>query len=225
MTATRSSAASARRVGSLHAADHHRDGRHRRLRRPGRGPVDAEASTRSTGIAKRSSSTGAAPPRRPICSRRSCIKGKDGKIVQARARRRRALLPAGRRHPLGRERRPRSRPATCWRASRAKRQDPRHHRRSAAGGRAVRGAQAEGPRDHHRDRRPGRIRQGLQEQAPDHRRADEKGAEPRRVPDPEGQAHQRAGRRLHREGRLLIDGNPAPHDILAVLGVEALANI
>ncbi|MCB9958361.1 MAG: hypothetical protein H6843_07140 [Rhodospirillaceae bacterium] len=30
-------------------------------------------------------------------------------------------------------------PATCWRASRGKLQDARHHRRSAAGGRAVRG--------------------------------------------------------------------------------------
>ena len=49
------------------------------------------------------------------------------------------------------------------------RQDPRHHRRSAARGRAVRGAPAEGPRDHQRDRRPGRVRQGLQDQAP-HRR-------------------------------------------------------
>ena len=45
------------------------------------------------------------------------------------------------------------------------RQDQGHHRRSAAGGRAVRGAPAEGPRDHRRDRRHGRVRQGLQEQA------------------------------------------------------------
>ncbi len=40
-------------------------------------------------------------------------------------------------------------------------QDPRHHRRSAAGGGAVRGAQAEGECDHRQGLRPGRVRQGL----------------------------------------------------------------
>src|SRR5205823_3448626 len=54
------------------------------------------------------------------------------------------LLPAGRRDPLGRERR-------AGQGGRRARQDPariledaRHHRRSAAGGRAVRGEEAEG---------------------------------------------------------------------------------
>ena len=48
------------------------------------------------------------------------------------------LLHVGRRHPVGR-RRPRCRPVTCWPVSARVRQDPRHHRRSAARGRAVRG--------------------------------------------------------------------------------------
>ena len=47
------------------------------------------------------------------------------------------------------------------------RQDPRHHRRSAAGGGAVRGAQAQGECDHRQGLRPGRVRQGLQGQAQD----------------------------------------------------------
>ena len=40
-------------------------------------------------------------------------------------------------------------------------QDPRHHRRSAAGGGAVRGAQAQGECDHRQGLRPDRVRQGL----------------------------------------------------------------
>ena len=51
-----------------------------------------------------------------------------------------------------------------------KRQDARHHRRSAAGGRAVRGATAEGGRDHRRNVRHHPLRQGLQEQASRHHR-------------------------------------------------------
>ena len=80
-------------------------------------------------------------------------------------------------------------------------QDPRHHRRSAARRRAVRGAQAQGFRDHQRERRPRRVRQGLQDQAPHHRGADRGGRRAGRIPDPQGQAHQRAGRRLRPEGR------------------------
>jgi hypothetical protein len=52
--------------------------------------------------------------------------------------------------------------------------------------------------------------------------ADDEGEEPG-VSDPQGQAHPRAGRRPYREGRLHLDGNPAPHDILAIKGVEELA--
>ena len=47
----------------------------------------------------------------------------------------------------------------------------RHHGRSAARGRAVRGAPAEGSRDHRGDLRHGRVRQGLQEQAAHHHQA------------------------------------------------------
>ena len=53
-------------------------------------------------------------------------------------------------------------------------EDPRHHRRSAAGRRVVRGAQAQGFRDHQRKRGPRRVRQGLQDQAA-HRRGTDRG--------------------------------------------------
>ena len=45
-----------------------------------------------------------------------------------------------------------------------------------------------------------------------------------RVPDPQGQAHRVQEGDYVQKGDLLMDGNPVPHDILRVLGVEALAN-
>ena len=74
-------------------------------------------------------------------------------------------------------------------------QDARHHRRSAARGRAVRGPASEGSRDHRRDGWPGRIRKGLQGQAPRHRKQ-RRDRRRDRVSGPEGQARQRPGRRL-----------------------------
>jgi DNA-directed RNA polymerase subunit beta' len=44
-----------------------------------------------------------------------------------------------------------------------------------------------------------------------------------RVPDPQVQGDRRPGRRLRQEGRQPDLGSPDPHDILEVLGVEALA--
>ncbi len=69
------------------------------------------------------------------------------------------------------------------------RQDARHHRRSAAGGRAVRGAHAQGQCDHRPDQRPGRVRQGLQDQAPDQHPRRGRRASP--STDPEGEARHR----------------------------------
>ena len=76
-------------------------------------------------------------------------------------------------------------------------QDPRHHRWSAAGGRAVRGAQAQGSRHHRRRSRPHRVRQGLQEQAPASswcRRT--RRASPSSICIPKGKHISRPGRRL-----------------------------
>ncbi len=44
-----------------------------------------------------------------------------------------------------------------------------------------------------------------------------------RVPDPQGQAHQRARGRLRGEGDYIVEGNPSPHDILRIKGMEELA--
>ena len=136
----------------------------------------SEALDESTGIAKRvvidwrTGSSRNQQDLRPAI----VIKGRL-EAAQAGARRRCPLRAGGRCHHLGRSRRP----CEGGRRDRAypdrKRQDPRHHRRSAAGGGAVRGAQAEGCGDHRRDRRHRALRQGLQEQAPSHARADGQG--------------------------------------------------
>ena len=72
-------------------------------------------------------------------------------------------------------------------------QDPRHHRRSAAGGRALRGPQAQGRGLGHRDRRRGELRRDH----PRHAQADRHERERRHqgIPDPAGHAPARAGGR------------------------------
>ena len=129
---------------------------------------------------------------------------------QAAARRRRALCAAGRVDHLVRAGRERARGRRGRAHLDQQRQDPRHHRRSAAGGGAVRGAQAEGPRDHRRDLGHGAVRARLQEQAaPDHR-AERGGRRAGRVPDPEIEAHPPAGWRCDREGRVHRRWQPRP---------------
>ena len=152
------------------------------------------------------------------------IKGKDGKIAKlARGGDARYTLPvdsiiavdpgskvAGGRHPrpyLDRQR-----------------QDPRHHGRSAARGGAVRGAPSEGPRDHRGDCRHGAVRPRLQEQA-----AASRSCRTRKVRDPVEYLIPK-GKHVHlqdgdvvEKGDYIVDGNPAPHDILAIKGVEELA--
>ena len=114
-----------------------------------------ESIDEATGIAKRvvidwRTPRGSADLRPAIV-----IKGKDGKIGKlARGGEARYLLP-GRGDHLGRS----GRQGEGRRRARAypdrKRQDARHHRRSAARGGAVRGAAAEGRGDHRRDLRHG----------------------------------------------------------------------
>ena len=159
-----------RRVGSVHPADPHRGRGHRspsriwstvcRCRKRSTSRPASPSAWSSTGARARPATSGPAAGDRD--------QGQGRQDAQARARRRRPLPAGGRRHPLGRSRRP----GEGGRRDRAypdrKRQDPRHHRRSAAGGGAVRGAPAEGCGDHRRDRRHRALRQGLQEQAPHH---------------------------------------------------------
>ncbi len=163
-----------------------------------------ESLDESTGIAKRvviDWRTGSARGQQDLRPA-IVIKGKDGKILKlARGGEARYLLAVdaiisvdpGAQHRRGR--RHRAYPDR-------KRQDARHHRRSAAGGGAVRGAPAEGSRDDRGNLRHDPVRQGLQEQAPRHDRVEREGRGAGRVPDPEGQAHPSAGWRRHREGRV-----------------------
>ena len=185
----------------------------------------SESVDESTGIAKRVVTDWRTSSRAGRPAPAMVIKGKDGKVQKlARGGDARYLLAvdailsvdlgaqgqAGRRHRAYPDR---------------KRQDPRHHRRSAAGGGAVRGAPAEGRGGHRRDLRHRAVRQGLQEQAPAQHRAEREGRGARGVSD-----SRRASTSICRtatsieKGDYIVEGNPAPHDILAIKGVEELAN-
>ena len=87
-------------------------------------------------------------------------------------------------------------------------EDARHHRRSAAGGGAVRGALAEGRGPAGADHRHRLVRQGHQRQAaPRHHRPRRRAA---RVSDPEGQARdgaRRPGREQGRDDRRRAEGS------------------
>ena len=116
-------------------------------------------------------------------------RGDRGRALHAGA----GHLAVGRGRPAGRGGR---HPRPCQPRSR---QDARHHRRSAAGGRAVRGAHAQGRLDHRQDQRPDRVRPRLQGQAQDRDRPGR--GRSGRVPDPQDQGDRRPGRRLRQEGR------------------------
>ena len=125
----------------------------------------------------------------------------DGADPGERARS--ALLPAGRRDPVGRERGARSRPATSWPASRANRSKTR----DITGGlpRVAELFEARKPKDFAIiSESEGRVEFGKDYKTkrrivvvPTDGEAERAG----RVPDPEGQAHQRPGGRLRPQGR------------------------
>ena len=87
-----------------------------------------------------------------------------------------------------------------------------------------RSAPSEGSRDHLGKRWPRGVRQGLQEQAPSACRVGRR--EPRAVEYmiPKGKHIPVQEGDFVKKGDYLLDGNPAPQDILSILGVEALAN-
>ena len=86
-------------------------------------------------------------------------------------------------------------------------EDQGHHRRSAARGRAVRGAQAEGSGGHLRDRRHRQGRRRRQGAAQDDHRARTTATEPREYSLPRGVHSQRARGRAGARGRA-ADGRP-----------------
>jgi DNA-directed RNA polymerase subunit beta' len=67
------------------------------------------------------------------------------------------------------------------------------------------------------------LRPRLQEQAPHPDRAAEDGVEPVEYLIPKGKPFHLQDGDYIEKGDYILDGNPAPHDILAIKGVEALA--
>ena len=217
------------RVGPVYPADPQRDRRRRRFRGPGRGRLDVGADRRGEGHPTASWSIGAQP--RALRSeagdhhqgqqgrqdRSSCTRGGDARY----------LLPVDSIlsvEPTAR----RSRPVTCWPVSRSRLQVGRHHRRSAARRRAVRGPASEGSRDHRGDftgtvefGKDYKNKQRIVDQA---RRREPKS---RRVPDPEAASSiaVQHGDVIEKGEYIVYDGHPAPHDILAIKGVEELAEL
>ena len=129
-------------------------------------------STRSTGIAKRVVIDWRASRAGRICVRPSSSRARTARCCKlARGGDARYMLSVDA-HSVGRRRcegQGRRHPGAYLHG---KRQDPRHHRRSAAGGRTVRGPQAKGRGDHRGNRRHHPLRPRLQEQAPHLDRAD-----------------------------------------------------
>ena len=193
-----------RRVGPVYPPDPHRGRGHDRFRGPGRRSVadrDARRVDRHRQARGHRLALGFRPrPAGPAPGLGD--QGQGRQDPQAQPRRRRPLHAGGRRHHLGRSGRAGSRGRRHRAYPDRERQDPRHHRRSAAGGGAVRGAPAEGVRRDRGNLRHGAVRPRLQEQAAHHHRADRQDRGDQGVSRRQGQAHPLAGRRRHREGRL-----------------------
>ena len=162
----------------------------------------AETADESTGITKRMVTDWRLNQRSSSLKPSLLIKDASGKIAKLAARRRRPLLAARRIDHRGRSRRQREGRRHHRPYLDGSGEDPRHHGRSAARGRTLRGASSEGPRDHRGDFGHGEVRPRLQEQAADRNRAVGRGRGIGRVPDPQGQAHPSSGWRRRGEGRL-----------------------
>ena len=158
-------------MGSLHPADHHREGRYRR-------PTStwstasrcAKWSTRRPASPAASSSTGSSSRAATDLRPRIILTDAKGNLHHPAQRRRGPLLHVGGRHPLA------STTAAMMKAGDVLARIPRESSktRDITGGlpRVAELFEARKPkdlRDHQRDRRPRRIRQGLQDQAA-HRR-------------------------------------------------------
>ena len=104
------------------------------------------------------------------------------------------------------------------------RQDRRHHGRPAARGGAVRGAASEGQRDHRGDHGTVEFGKDYKNKQRIFIKPDDESAEPKEYLIPRGKnLAVQHGDRIEK-GDFVYDGHPAPHDILAIKGVEELAN-
>ena len=152
------------------------------------------------------------------------IKGQRWQDPQARPRRRCPLSARGRCDPVGRSRRTRQGRRRHRTHAERKRQDTRHYRRPAAGGGTVRGAPPEGGRGDRRGFRHGAASAATTRTSaasPSSRASTARRRREYLIPK---------GKHIHlqdgdviEKGDYIVEGNPAPHDILAVKGVEELA--
>ena len=214
-----------RRVGSLHPPDPHRSRRHRRLRGSRRRRVDdRRRPTSRPASPSASSSTGASTPVRRDLRPAIVDPGQQG---QGRQARRAAATPATccRSTRSSRSiRAPRSRPATCSPVSRSRAPRPAT---SPAVCRAWRSCSRRAvrriPRSSPRSR--GTIQFGRDYKNKRRIDADARTMAPSAVEYliPKGKHIHLQDGDVVEKGDYIVDGNPAPHDILAIKGVEELA--
>ena len=184
-----------RRVGSVHLLDPHRGAGHRQVQGHHRGPHRPRGSRRG---------------HRPVAVHHRRLAGREEAADdrdQGQERQDGAQVPhAVARAPHGAGRRDRGSRRRAGQDPARDDEDEGHHRRSAARGRAVRGAQAEGSGGHLRDRRHGQGRRRRQGPAQaDHRSRRRQRAA--RVCAAARRARQRARGRAGARGRA-ADGRP-----------------
>ena len=149
--------------------------------------------------------------------------GQGRQDPQAQPWRRCPLHAGGRRHHLGRSRREdeggrRHRPYPD-----RKRQDARHHRRSAARRRIVRGPASQGMAVIAEISGTVRFGRDYKNKRRITIEPTDKGEEPREYLVAKGKHIHLQDGDVIEKGDFIVEGNPAPHDILAIKGVEELA--
>ncbi len=215
----------ARRMGSLHDADHHREGRYRDYTDLVEGVSMREVVDEATGISSKVVIDWKQQAKGGDLKPAIMLKGANGKVAHPRQWSRSALSAAGRRHSLGRERRR----DQCRRCARAYSARESSKTRDITGGlpRVAELFEARKPKDFAViSEIDGRIEFGKDYKTK--RRVlivpTEEGAEPVEYLIPKGKHLSVQEGDFVQRGDLLIDGNRVPHEILRVLGVEELAN-
>ena len=185
----------------------------------------SESLDESTGIAKRVViDWRTVEPRPPTCAR-DRDQGQGRQDPQARAWRRGPLPAGGRRHPLGRSRRQGEGRATSSRVSRPKAPRPATSPAVCRGWRSCsRRAGRRRPRSSPRSPARCGSARTTRTSAASRIEPNEKDAEPAEYLIPKGKHIHLQDGDVIEKGDYIVEGNPAPHDILAIKGVEELAN-
>ncbi len=212
------------RVGPLHHPDHHRSGRQGALRGPGRGRLGPRREpTKPPASPTAWSSTGAPSAEASDLRPAMAVLGRRRRL-HAPGQRRRGPLPAAGWAPFSRSATAtRSSPATCWPASRPKAPRPATSpavcRASPNCSKpAVRRTARSSPRWTAGSSSARTTRTSAASRSPR-----KTVAKPVEFLIPKGKHIAVHDGDIIRKGEYLIDGNPDPHDILRILGIEALA--